>query len=110
MSPKDAPVSTFPVLDLQDHTIMLTPFKSIFVFMCLSVLSTGMCMCTMCVLGAQRAQKRVFEPQVWVFKLVVSCHVGNGNRTPASARAANVLNHGANLPCPYLTFCLCSGD
>lgn len=47
-------------------------------------------MCTACV---QRRQKMVLDLLVLVLQMVLSAHVGAGNQTQSTARAAIALNY-----------------
>lgn len=60
------------------------------IFLCALVFRLPVCMCTAC---AQRRQKMVLDLLVLVLQMVLSAHVGAGNQTQSTARAAIALNY-----------------
>lgn len=60
------------------------------IFLCALVFHLPVCMCTACV---QRRQKMALDLLVLVLQMVLSAHVGVGNQTQSTARAAIALNY-----------------
>lgn len=59
--------------------------------MCMGILPTR-CVCTTCMLGAHKSQKKALDPLELEFQTVESGRVGAGTEPGASARAARGLN------------------
>jgi hypothetical protein len=56
------------------------PFELYFIFvMYVNVSSMCVPVCTMCMSGTYRGQKRLSDPLVLELQMVVSCHEGAGN-------------------------------
>lgn len=59
-----------------------------------------MSVCTTFMPGAHRDQKRALEPLELALQMVISCHVGSGNRPGFSGKAADALNHSSTSSAP----------
>lgn len=51
------------------------------------------CICSMCVVGARRGQKRVPDTLELTLSMIVNPSVGAGNWKRFSVRASSALNH-----------------
>jgi hypothetical protein len=66
--------------------------------MYMSVLSAHVC--TTCMPGAQRSQKKTLETLELKLQMVVSCHVGTGNCTHVICKIAKCSESLSNLSIP----------
>lgn len=53
-------------------------FKKISIILCVWVFCLYACLCTMCMLGAHRGQKRILDPLELELQTVLSSHVDTG--------------------------------
>lgn len=65
----------------------------LFIFFCVYDFFACMCVYAPCVYGARRGQKRTLDPKNWSSRKTVGQHVGTGNQTQSSGRAASAPNH-----------------
>lgn len=61
--------------------IFYLKYLKILFILCVNVFCLHACLCTVCMIGAQECQKRVWDPQELELQMLVSLHVGVGNQT-----------------------------